>query len=55
MNNNRDLTREEMKNAEIGVIVSMGCSGCEGCEEHKKLESGKWKCLNCGRTEIEFK
>lgn len=50
----KDMTIEDMKNAEVGTVVCMGCRECEGIEEHQKMDSGKWKCLWCKTARIEF-
>jgi len=50
----REQELEGLRNAEIGTIMVIGCSGCESLEEHIKLENGVWKCKWCGAEVIKL-
>jgi ribosomal protein L37AE/L43A len=48
------MTDMDMKVAEVGKQVRIGCHNCEGLEVHTKLANGKWKCNHCGAEDIFF-
>ena len=50
----RDREFEELKKAEVGTVVPMGCTECEGLEDHEKQEDGTWKCTWCGARVIKI-
>lgn len=52
--NQKDIKLEELRKAEKGTIVTMGCSECEGLEKHKKLDNGIWECLWCDAKVVEI-
>jgi hypothetical protein len=33
--NKKDIELEGLRKAEVGTIITMGCSECEGLEKHK--------------------
>lgn len=50
----REKELEELRNAQVGTVIGMGCSECSSLEEHKKLEDGTWECLWCGAKVIKL-